>query len=212
MLPAIPIAPGQRFNRWTVLSEAPKRGTHRMYLCRCDCGTEKAHSAYTISVGNSKSCGCLRREISSLGRHGHARTTGKSKAYLVWEQMCGRCNCPTNKSFANYGGRGITVCERWLKFDHFLADMGEPPTGLMIERSDVNGNYEPSNCSWASRIDQNNNTRANVLVFASEGRFTLAQFARRYGLHYDAMRWALSKGVRQFAGQSITIQYPEDRA
>lgn len=211
MRPAIPIAIGQRFTRWLVISGAQKPGRQRVYLCRCDCGTEKLLPARSLNAGLSKSCGCLRDELSRYVRHGHARSNDTSKTYYIWAAMCVRCNCSSNKAFHNYGGRGIAVCERWLHFENFLADMGEAPPGLTLERDDVNGNYEPSNCSWVSRLAQNNNTRANVFIFASEIKYTLAEFVRKHGLRYDAVRWQLRKGVRYFAGQSITVQYPGDR-
>jgi hypothetical protein len=123
-----------------------------------------------------------------------------------------RCESPSNAAFDDYGARGITVCERWQSFENFLADMGERPRGLTIERADVNGNYEPSNCRWASLLDQANNTRANVQVHSSAGKHTLANFARLHGLNYSTTRIAMKKGRRLFAGERVFVEYPGGRS
>lgn len=97
-------------------------------------------------------------------RHGHARRGRKSRAYVCWNNMRSRCGDPSNHRFSDYGGRGITVCERWQVFENFLTDMGEPEAGKTIDRVDVNGNYEPGNCRWADDREQRFNKRSNRLL------------------------------------------------
>ncbi|WP_199570603.1 hypothetical protein [Streptomyces murinus] len=123
--------------------------------CRCDCGND--HSLLFKEWGRTQSCGCLRNERSAerLTRHGHK----SSPLYASWAQMIQRCTNPDHKQWANYGGRGITVCERWLDFPNFLADMGERPAGLTLDRIDNNRSYEPGNCRWADVSTQNSNRR-----------------------------------------------------
>lgn len=152
---------GQKFGRLLVLEDSMKRTKHRyvLWLCKCDCGNEIPVIGRHLTIGNTKSCGCLRKEVSSKRSrvHGMADT----KTYIVWKNMLERCRNISNK---NYGGRGITVCERWLKFENFYDDMGESLGGLTIERINNQGNYELNNCKWASRKEQANNTRTNHFI------------------------------------------------
>jgi len=128
--------------------------------------------------------------------HGHARHFRHTKAYSSWHQMKARCQNSNNPGFAEYGGRGITVCERWQTFENFYADMGEPPPGCTLDRyPDMNGNYEPSNCRWATVKEQNNNTRGNKrLTFRGETK-TLAEWADRLGIKSNTILYRLRRGV-----------------
>jgi len=153
-----------KFGRWTVLRKAPPKGRDKLatYFCRCDCGTEREVGRYLLTSGRSKSCGCLQKEVAKEGviqrctTHGH---TG-SKTYNSWAGMVQRCTNPNSTKYADYGGRGITVCERWKNsFGDFLADMGERPNGLSIERVDNDKGYSPENCVWADNFAQARNTR-----------------------------------------------------
>lgn len=177
---------GHKFNRWTVICrvENTKLGQAR-WLCRCDCGNERQITSATIRQGFSKSCGCLKSELTLARnkKHGHSRIGWQSPTYRSWAAMRGRCENPKNSHFAGYGGRGIKVCARWAEFVNFLADMGEKPEGLSIDRIDVNGNYEPGNCRWATNQQQARNKRNNRFVTANGKTQTVAEWCRETGIN-----------------------------
>lgn len=152
----MPIKVGQRIGRLVVVEQASQSGArYRQWLTLCDCGNTKV--VHHSNLGkNTFSCGCLHAE--SIQTHGFSKT----RAYESWQGMRNRCLNPRCDSYVNYGGRGITICSRWDDFGRFFADMGERPDGLTLERLDVNGNYEPSNCCWATRAEQNRNKRPNL--------------------------------------------------
>lgn len=157
----IPLTIGQRFGRWTVLRELPRRNAHRMVECKCDCGTVKSLGFQSIRRGEtgSRSCGCLQKELQTI--HGE----WKSTEYRIWALMKQRCGNPHSKSWKNYGGRGIHVYQPWNdSFSEFLAGVGKRPSMLYsLDRwPNMNGNYEPGNVRWATASQQIANRRKTM--------------------------------------------------
>lgn len=154
---------------------------HPKWLCLCSCGTKKLIAGSSLSGRSSQSCGCLRREGTAqrLTKHGHANKNKTSKTYSVWVGMMQRCENKNIKNYKDYGGRGINVCEKWHRFEGFLEDMGNSPDGLFLDRKDNNGNYELSNCRWATRQEQNSNKRTNVFITLSGISMTIADWGRK---------------------------------
>lgn len=149
---------GSIFGFWAVI----ERGKPNHVLCRCRCGVEKWVHISNLTSGKTLSCGCdkHRKASENLTKHGMFGTP----TYSTWSSMMTRCFNKNSKSFNNYGGRGVSVCDRWKKFEHFLEDMGEKPNkGISIERINNNGNYEPGNCVWATAKEQNRNRRNTKL-------------------------------------------------
>lgn len=186
---------GKRFGRWTVVEVAtgPDARYYVRWKCRCDCGNIKFVARTSLQSGESKSCGCLRKEthVPALKTHGLSRTV----EYVTWKNMISRCNDPKNKAYANYGERGIKVCDSWQSFEGFLSDMGLRPDGMTLERNDNNTNYTKENCRWATRQEQNNNTRRTTHVTVNGVTRTLAEWASLSGIRYETISYRLRKGV-----------------
>lgn len=185
---------GKRFGRLVVVSEEGRdRHGRRLYKVRCDCGVEKILPHTYLNSGQTRSCGCLKREIVSDRNRTHGMR--QSPTYKAWAAMKTWCSNPNQDFYHRYGGRGITVCERWLhSFENFLADMGEKPEGMTLERKNSDGYYEPSNCVWATPKEQANNTSRNHYVEWRGETKTLVQWAEEIGLTQDALRNRLKRG------------------
>jgi len=164
---------GQTKYRLTVLDQYYEEGQARL-ICECACGALTTILAYNFKNGHTQSCGCLEKEtrdghIKHMTKHKEARRKQQSVEYRTWCEIKRRCFNENSQNYADYGGRGITMCSRWVgSFEMFLADVGRRPRGkYSIDRINNNGNYEPSNCRWATMKQQANNRRNNRALHQS---------------------------------------------
>ena len=199
---------GRTFGRWTVVGYLETdRYYRRKWSCQCSCGNPGSVFGSALLSGASLSCGCLQREAVRAAhlRHGHAQRNTDSPEYTAWLHMRGRCGNPKEKFYKRYGGRGIRVCERWQNsFENFLADMGSRPPGMTLERKNNDGNYEPSNCVWASRDAQALNTSTvRKITFGGE-TLSLRGWAIRRGISRSTLQKRLDLGWT--VDQALTVR------
>lgn len=148
---------GRQFGRLKAIRYDHSAKGGAFWMCACSCGNTAIVRAAKLISGWTKSCGCFRKEVTAARSvsHGHAR----SLIYERWKGIHARCSNPNHRSYKYYGARGIRVCERWKSFENFLSDMGLPPSGLIIDRINNDGNYEPNNCRWTTQKISANNRR-----------------------------------------------------
>lgn len=163
---------GQRFGQLIIVGPTGRCDKHGAYywLCRCDCGNETEVNKFSLFKGKVSGCGCTLADKIAATKIIH---NGKgTRLYTCWNNMKARCLNPNNTHFHNYGGRGIKICDRWLNdFEAFRDDMGNAPSPKhSIDRIDVDGDYEPENCRWATQKEQMRNCRTNRSVIRSDGR------------------------------------------
>lgn len=189
------IITGERFGRLTAVSsgenyKSPGGQLHRTTICACECGTVLTVKNNGLRTGNTKSCGCFKKDRTSavMTKHGGSRrdSTGKrSVEYNTWISIIKRTENKAARNYADYGGRGIAVCERWRQsYDNFIADMGPRPSEKhSIDRfPDKNGNYEPDNCRWATSTEQGRNKRNNNLLTVDGETRCVTEWASIKGL------------------------------
>ncbi len=183
---------GERYGRLIVTGTVVAGpGEYRKIECRCDCGNVVNVYPYSLPNGNTKSCGCLKGH--ALRKDGHGLT--KTKEYRAWGHMWSRCTNEKVKSYRYYGGRGISVCDRWASFKNFFEDMGKSPSGAhSIDRIDNDGNYEPGNCRWATVKEQRRNKRDNRVLTIDGEHKTLAEWAENAGVIYKTAHNRLRMG------------------
>lgn len=188
---------GAKFGRLTFI----KRTTRIKYIWKglfsCECGGEVDAYISNVKKGNTTSCGCAKdeyRKKSVIRKHGMSNT----REYSSWMNMVYRCSNNKATSYEQYGGRGISVCERWSSsFENFLNDMGERPEGMTLDRIDTNGNYEPSNCRWATKSDQMINVRKKL---------STSSFYKGVSFHKNRNKWEAYLNV---SGKRVRVGYFE---
>ena len=195
---------GQQCGRLLVIKLAykrariPKGGNIIYWNCLCSCGREVIINGDRLRLGRTQSCGCYRTELlknkTGTKHHGYRHGKSRSRIAAAWQHMKQRCYNKNDQFYHRYGARGISVCERWMIFDNFYADMGDPPPGMTLERIDNNGNYEPNNCKWANMKEQNLNTSRNRLLTLNGETLPLSQWTKRLGVSKTTIHYRLAAG------------------
>lgn len=188
---------GQVFERLTVIGYVG----NSEWLCACSCGNTTKSRGSNLRNGNMRSCGCLHKELLSQYAKEHLRRPPKhgmkgTREYRSWANMKRRCYNPRTDRYPHYGGRGIVVCERWRNsFENFYTDMGECPDGYTLDRIDVDGNYEPINCRWASADEQARNRSNNVMLHHNGKSMCLTDWAQYLGIEREVLRSRMRRGL-----------------
>ena len=213
---------GKTFGKLTVIKEIDSLKHHTVWLCRCQCGKETQVEVSNLRNGNTQSCGCLRGERLGDRRrtHGMGSVERRERLYSIWAGMKYRCFNPKGKSFKDYGGRGISVCKQWLQFENFRdwALKTGYQDDLEIDRINNDGNYEPNNCRWATRSQNQSNRRNNRLITINGETKTLSQWAEDFGLSINTIVSRIRNGwvneeliqpirkARLQAGEGVQVQ------
>lgn len=193
---------GRRYGRLVALYPSAITGK---WIWKCDCGSLAVKSVKSVRDGNTRSCGCLFTESLVNRNTTHGLSKAHPRTYRSWKDMRSRCYNPNNTEFHNYGGRGITVCEKWASFAQFFADMGDRPEGLTIERRDVNCDYEPNNCEWATPEVQSNNKRNTVRLTINGETKSLAMWCKHYGVEQSKAGYRLKHGLDPFSNEDFRL-------
>lgn len=194
---------GVVYDRLTALSCSGRDSKGRaVWLCLCSCGKSVEVPAHKLRGLRVKSCGCLKADRArALGKKHSKHGMHLTPEYRVWHSMKQRCLNPTDANYPNYGGRGISICVRWLSFENFYEDMGKAPPGLSLDRfPDNDGNYEPGNCRWATVQEQANNRRTNVFLTFDGLTLSKTQWSRRIGITFESLtkrinRWGVHRAL-----------------
>ena len=212
---------GRKFGRLAVLKIHGHKGKRLTYECLCDCGKTHVAVGENLRDGTTKSCGCYRREITSPFRngrhigfkHGFAGRSTQHPLYNIWAGIMDRCHNQSARDYYLYGGRGISVCERWKHIENFIADMGDRHYGRSIDRINNDGNYEPRNCRWATIKQQSNNRRTNhILKFKGKSQ-TMQAWSEEIGVNKNTLYgrtrkgWSMKKILSPFVRRYICGKY-----
>lgn len=187
---------GKKFARLTAMNFDHKgENNHYFWLCKCDCGNDIVVDRGALVSGNTKSCGCLRCEKAIppvITKHGMSET----RLYQIWKDMKGRCNRVTSQRYYTHGKRGVKICEEWKAFEPFYewAIANGYRDDLTLDRIDNNGNYEPSNCRWATQKEQANNRSTNRFIEYNGETRTIAEWARLLGMNYNTLCGRIKRG------------------
>jgi hypothetical protein len=183
---------GKKHARLTILSITQSKGQKPIYHCICDCGNKKDFVVYNIT--RTHSCGCYRVQISKDKKtHGQSgNSQNRTQAYKAWVRMKDRCSNTKSWKYKYYGGKGVKVCDEWQSFENFFKDMGHPVEGMTLDRIDVNGNYEPSNCRWATMMEQAKNKTNNMFLIIDGEKIHLMEASRRFPVKFQTI-WARIK-------------------
>jgi len=193
-MPEVKNIQGQRFGKLVVLRHMGQNNHRKAtWECVCDCGKTIITVGGALRSGNTTSCGCHQK--STRKTHGLSRIG--CREYRIWACMLSRCRNPRDWGYHNYGGRGIKVCERWERFDNFLADMGPAPSPThSIDRyPDNDGNYEPGNCRWATKHEQDTNRRQTRLLTMNGETLCVKDWARKFNIDYDMLLRRIARGT-----------------
>jgi hypothetical protein len=202
---------GQEFGFLTVLSKASNHLTYTRWLCKCICGVEVIAQTRHLRGGEVKSCGCKSNEMRSVNSGNASHRMSGTPTYKTWQMMHQRCKNPTYDKYDYYGGRGISICERWNCFENFLEDMGERPEGLTLDRIDTDGNYEKSNCRWATIDEQLENRKNTVFLLVNDVVMSLKQLANFIGVtrerlyNYIYRGYTPQEAVAKLSSNPITV-------
>lgn len=207
---------GMRFGRWVVQKLEDRVGYIKTYRCLCDCGNTKVVARAQLIGGHSKSCGCLRRDITIERSTTHGLS--RSPEYRVYISMLNRCSNTKYDEYKHYGGRGIGVCEHWRKFENFILDVGPRPSAdYELDRVDNEKGYEPGNVRWATKTQNARNKRNTIFVEYQGVSVTLKEVSEKTGIPYSALFYRYQKGctgeelVRPSQiGISLRISKPTD--
>ena len=189
---------GQKFGRLTVIKriENKRIGSRQIvqYACLCECGQEVKVTADHLRNGDTKSCGCLQKELAKKRVQSHGQSN--SRLYTIWSLMKARCLNSKNTGYVNYGGRGIRICKRWLNFESFYiwAISHGYNKNLSIDRIDNNGDYKPSNCRWTDMKTQCNNRRTSIIIEFENEKHTMKKWAEIKNIKYRTLARRFEKG------------------
>lgn len=190
-----------RFGRLVITANAGKdKHGNRLVFARCDCGKDGRFVLSRLRSGETRSCGCLHRQmLKQAGTHKMTRTP----TYRSWEAMRSRCRYQANIGFRNYGGRGIKVCDRWESFALFFEDMGARPPGMSLDRINPEDDYCPANCRWATSTEQNRNRRNNRTFQFKGANRTIPEIAEMVGLKEATLRRRLMVAGEEFGASAL---------